>query len=633
MKNSLSNRSFYNESEGDEDDEKAFTGENQYDGDEEKAFTGENRYDGNDSDSSYYSVDNDQKNKPDSFNTSWPQSYRQSLDLYSSLASPNLGFFGSSPFLSSTLRRKQTSESLEATSKPLLSSFPDESAFDQRHCSLSLLPPLPTRKSSIKKDEKSTHISHELPISRNCSFGQAVVNGVNVLCGVALLSTPYAAKLGGWAGLSVLLIFGIISFYTGLLLRRCLDSGPGLQTYPDIGQAAFGTTGRIIVSALCVECIILESDNLSALFPNAHLSLAVFKLDSQHFFALVATLGFLPTVWLRDLSVLSYLSAGGVLMSTLVVACLFWAGQVDHIGFHHSGKVLNLSNLPVAIGMYGFCFSGHAVFPNIYTSMANRAQFPLVLLTCFGICTLLYGGVAIMGYTMFGESTESQFTLNMPQHLISSKIAVYTTVFSPFTRYPFMCLVMYSCANFYASVQLTVVKKNICSESCLNTFALTLSPVALSLEELIPSNHRESHIYAICIRTVLVISTLVVGLCIPFFVNFLVIIVAGRWSPVVVNSWWCVFWSGVVVDRFVTHNANSKFSFSNLAMSLTMLHARIFANHVTFILPCACYLSILNRKVTLLQVMLCILIIGIGVVSSISGTYSAVSKIIENLND
>lgn len=69
-----------------------------------------------------------------------------------------------------------------------------------------------------------------------------------MLCGVGLLSIPYAVKEGGWVGLSLLLLFGVLSFYTGILLRYCLDSQPGLETYPDIGQAAFGTTGRLIIS-------------------------------------------------------------------------------------------------------------------------------------------------------------------------------------------------------------------------------------------------------------------------------------------------------------------------------------------------------------------------------------------------
>lgn len=46
----------------------------------------------------------------------------------------------------------------------------------------------------------------------------------------------------------------------------------------------------------------------------------------------------------------------------------------------------------------------------------------------FGICTVMYASVAVLGYMMFGETTQSQFTLNMPQELLASKIALWTTV-------------------------------------------------------------------------------------------------------------------------------------------------------------------------------------------------------------
>ncbi|KAG5533180.1 hypothetical protein RHGRI_027410 [Rhododendron griersonianum] len=426
MHNSVSEQSFYVDESEEEDDE-----EKQFDKGED---------DGNDSDTSNYSNDNRQQSKPNSLNTTWPQSYRQSIDLYSSVPSPSITFLGTptlsrlgSSFLSSTLTRRHTPEIFPSASKPLLPAVEDEQKPHQRRSSHSLLPPFPSRRGSVRKSSK---VSHELPISRQSSFGQAVVNGINVLCGVGILSTPYAVKQGGWAGLSILVVFAVLSFYTGLLLRHCLDSQPGLETYPDIGQAAFGTVGRFAISACCVEYIILESDNLSALFPNLHLSLGGFVLNSHHLFALLATIAVLPTVWLRDLTVLSYISVGGVIASILVVLCLFWVGLVDKVGFHSKGTTLNLTTLPVAIGLYGYCYSGHAVFPNIYTSMEKPSQFPAVLLTCFGICTLMYAGVAVMGYLMFGESTLSQFTLNLPEDLVATKIAVWTTVVNPFTKYP-----------------------------------------------------------------------------------------------------------------------------------------------------------------------------------------------------
>lgn len=71
---------------------------------------------------------------------------------------------------------------------------------------------------------------------------------MNVLCGVGILSIPYAVKEGGWLSLILLFSMGSMSFYTGILLKRCLDSSPGLKTYPDIGHAAFGFAGRVFVS-------------------------------------------------------------------------------------------------------------------------------------------------------------------------------------------------------------------------------------------------------------------------------------------------------------------------------------------------------------------------------------------------
>ncbi|KAJ0764135.1 putative amino acid transporter, transmembrane domain-containing protein [Helianthus annuus] len=277
------------------------------------------------------------------------------------------------------------------------------------------------------------------------------------------------------------------------------------------------------VQASCVEFIILESDNLSSLFPYAHLNLGGYQLSSHYLFAIIITLIVLPSVWLRDMSVLSYLSACGVFVTFLLVICLFWVGLVDSVGFQtESTTILNISTLPVSIGLYGYCYAGHAVLPNIYMSMEKKSQYPLVLLACFTICTLLYAGVAVLGYMMFGESTESQFTLNLPKNLFASKIAVWAT--------------------------------NYCILLTRITYALTISPVALSLEELIPLKHQQTRFYSILIRTTLVISTLLVGLSIPFF--------------------------GLVL--------------SLIGSLLTML--------VSLIFPCACFLRLLKGKITRFQV-------------------------------
>ncbi|XP_072988778.1 amino acid transporter AVT1C-like [Typha latifolia] len=566
MKNSVSDKNLFIETDdedGDDDVADAEEGSNLRRAEDEDA---DDESDGSDSSTE----DSPRRSRPSSYNSAWPQSYRQSIDIYSSVTPPNIGFLGtptlsrlSNSFITSSFRGKHTPEIFSSLIKPLLpTTAADEQQQEEieRKSSHSLLvPPAPTRRPSLKKipeDLKPSVVSHELPIQRQCSYSQAVMNGVNVLCGVGILSTPYAVKEGGWAGLSILFMFAVLAWYTGILLRHCLDSEEGLETYPDIGQAAFGTTGRIAISiilyvelyACCVEYIILESDNLSSLFPNAQLDIGGLHLNSHVLFAIITTLVVLPTTWLRDLSVLSYISAGGVIASILVFFCLFWVGVVDKVGFENKGSPINLGGIPIAIGLYGYCYSGHAVFPNIYSSLKKSSQYPSVLFTSFAICTVLFAGVAVMGYTMFGESTQSQFTLNLPHNLVASKIALWTTVVNPITKY-----------------------------------ALTLTPMALSFEELIPSNHQKSHMHAIIIRTILVISSLCVALAVPFF--------------------------GLVMAL--------------IGSLLTML--------VTLILPCACFLSILRGKATWIQGTSCIIIIAIGIVCSVFGTSSSLSKIIHNL--
>ncbi|XP_039140383.1 amino acid transporter AVT1C [Dioscorea cayenensis subsp. rotundata] len=554
MKSSVSDRSLYIESEEEDEVNEEEVG-NKIPPDDES--------DGSDSSS----VASPRRSRPSSYNTTWPQSYRQSIDMYSSVTPPTIGFLGTptlsrlgSSFITSSFQGKHTPEIISSLIKPLLPTRVDEQEQQKRQSSHSLLlpPPIPSRRPSLRKpkdDTKLSKVSHELPISRNCSFGQAVINGINVLCGVGILSTPYAVKVGGWAGLSILFIFAGLSYYTGILLKHCLDSEPGLETYPDIGQAAFGTKGRFLVSiilylelyACCVEYIILESDNLSSLFPNAHLTIGSMHISSHVLFAVMTTLIVLPTTWLRDLSLLSYISAGGVIASILVVASLFWVGLIDQVGFQNKGDSLNLTGIPIAIGLYGYCYSGHAVYPNIYSSLEKKNQFPLVLFTCFVICTVMFAGVAVIGYLMFGETTLSQFTLNMPQGLVASKLAVWTTVVNPITKY-----------------------------------ALTLTPMALSFEELIPANHMKSHLYPIAVRSTLAFSTLFVALSVPFF--------------------------GLVM--------------AFIGSLLTMF--------VTLILPCACFMSIVKGKLTWLEGIFCIFIIIVGVICAGFGTTSAISKIIES---
>ncbi|OAY70772.1 Vacuolar amino acid transporter 1 [Ananas comosus] len=372
----------------------------------------------------------------------------------------------------------------------------------------------------------------------DATFVRTCFNGLNALSGVGLLSIPYALSQGGWLSLLLLFIVAMICCYTGLLLQRCMKADPRIRTYPDIGEFAFGYLGRIFVSVfmylelylVAIGFLILEGDNLDKLFPDTKLIVGTVSIASKQLFVMLVALIILPTTWLRSLSVLAYVSAGGVLASVIVVFSVLWAATVDGVGFGERGRFLNLSSLPTALGLYTFCYGGHAV-----------------LLLCFITCTLNYGSMAILGYLMYGDSVNSQVTLNLPTGKLSSKVAIYTTLINPFSKY-----------------------------------ALMIAPVATAIEErLITVNKRSP---TLLIRSLVVLSTVVIALTIPFF------------------------------------------------GSLMALIGSLLSIIVSMMLPCICYIKIFGasqvRKVEL------VLISGIlltGTLVAITGTYASLKEIILQL--
>ncbi|XP_065856595.1 amino acid transporter AVT1I-like [Euphorbia lathyris] len=295
-----------------------------------------------------------------------------------------------------------------------------------------------THKDKLQDSESFYHNSTKTGAS---SF-KTIVNGLNALSGVGILSTPYALASGGWLSLILLFIIASAAFYSGLLIKRCMEADSHITTYPDIGQKAFGNKGRILISVfMCTELylvavgfLILEGDNLHNLFPNVD----IVNIGGKKSFILIVALVILPTVWLDNLIILSYVSASGVLASAIIIASIFWAGAVDGVGFKQKGKLINWNGIPNAVSLYGFCYCAHPVFPALYTSMKKKHQFSNVLLICFIVCTLSYASMAVIGYLMFGSDVESQITLNLPTKTLSSKIAIYTTLVNPIAKYALM---------------------------------------------------------------------------------------------------------------------------------------------------------------------------------------------------
>ncbi|KAH0452313.1 hypothetical protein IEQ34_019612 [Dendrobium chrysotoxum] len=322
------------------------------------------------------------------------------------------------------------------------------------------------------------------------NFFQALINAVNAVSGFGLLAMPYALSEGGWLGLVTLFIISIICMYTVMLLRYCMDFNPLIQTYPDIGQLAFANKGRIIMALLmhielyfvAIGLLIIEGENISTIFPGVEVHIFGKIFEGKKVFILLSSLFILPTTWPSNFRVLSYLSMASFLVFLFLLALILWIGVFQGVGFNEKGVTVNWSQMPTTLSIFIFSFGGHAIMPTIYSSMKDKKKFSKVLIIGFTTCTVQYGLIAVIGYLMFGEETQSILTLNLPQSLLTSKIAIWIVVVIPLVKY-----------------------------------SLIIMPINISLEDQFQITGRQM---SILIRTLMVISTAIIAATMPFFAFF-----------------------------------------------------------------------------------------------------------------
>ncbi|KAJ0973101.1 hypothetical protein J5N97_021060 [Dioscorea zingiberensis] len=333
----------------------------------------------------------------------------------------------------------------------------------------------------------------------NSSFVHSVINMVGILIGLGQLSTPYAFENGGWSSAFLLIGLGIMCAYTAHIIVKCLDDeeeDSNSKSYPDIGEKAFGTKGRLIVSTFIyleifftlISYTISLSDNIRLVFAGVHLQLPGLHLSTAQVLTVIAILIALPSLWLKDLSSISFLSFGGILMSLLIFTSVASLAGFSGVEANQSIPALQLHNIPSISGLYIYSYGGHIVFPNLYTAMKDPSKFTKVSITSFTLVTLFNTAMGFMGAKLFGPRVNSQITLSMPPHLVVTKIALWATVLTPMTKY-----------------------------------ALSFAPVAIQLEHSLPTylSSRMRMVIRGSVGSILLLLILVLALSVPYFEHVL----------------------------------------------------------------------------------------------------------------
>ena len=197
---------------------------------------------------------------------------------------------------------------------------------------------------------------------------------VNFICdveGTGLLGLPYAVLNGGVAALAALIIVPVICWYTGNIMVQCLygdspaPSGrkPRLRSsIEELGEACWPGIGRKVVLALqntellmlSASYLVLCGTFLDYAFPAVPLTKILWSC--------VGAVVVLPTVFLKSLSSVAWLSLVGIVSVLVPVASVMWYGISHSSDWQLSSIPLwKPQRIPVAFGIVIFSNAAHSI--------------------------------------------------------------------------------------------------------------------------------------------------------------------------------------------------------------------------------------------------------------------------------
>ncbi|XP_031568121.1 vesicular inhibitory amino acid transporter-like [Actinia tenebrosa] len=272
-------------------------------------------------------------------------------------------------------------------------------------------------------------------------------NVINMIQGSGgVLGIPYAISLGGFPALVIILLVGLMTNFTGVLLIDCLyktSAKTGLRkkvrtSYAEIAASVWGPFGGKLVDFMIVSTCYCTSILLVMMLGSSVMSIfkGVVHVNITEW-CLICTCLLLPLVFIRKLHILAWLSMLAVLALIICILVIIGhsIGEWSSWSLHNIPN-FNLEKLPVAVGIVVFGYSGHSVFPGIQGSMQEPKKFNKVTYTSFSIVTFCKFILGLFGCLLYGTATQPLVTLNLNQNTALNIFAAVLVIINVYFSYP-----------------------------------------------------------------------------------------------------------------------------------------------------------------------------------------------------
>ena len=259
---------------------------------------------------------------------------------------------------------------------------------------------------------------------------QSVFNLVNANLGTGILAMPFVIRLGGYWGILITVILGMLGNYTGKnlvsLLYETTEDGRRMRvrdSYADIGEEFTPRFGRHMVHVVncaeqfshCVLLLIMPGTVAARAFPQSGLN------ESMWIFLL--SLIVVPTILIRKMHQVTWTSVVSVLIATMIslyvlVYSLYNLKKWDS----ELMPDFDLKVTPISFGVVMVTFSSQAYLPYIERCMREPEIFEPLMDFTYILVTVFKFMIGILVYLAFAAETKQIMTLNLPPNVFSGLI-------------------------------------------------------------------------------------------------------------------------------------------------------------------------------------------------------------------
>lgn len=267
---------------------------------------------------------------------------------------------------------------------------------------------------------------------------QSLFNIINANLGTGILAMPFVIRLGGYWGIFITVLIGVLGNYTGKVLISMLyeetEDGTRVRvrdSYADIGEAFNARFGRYLVHVVncieqfahCVLLLIMPGTVIAHTFPASGMN------ESTWIFLI--SLVIIPTIFIRKMHQVTWTSILSVAIATFISVCVLLYSLTHRT--HWSYETLpgfDVHITPISLGIVMVTYSSQAYMPAIERCMRDPELFDPLIDFAYTLVTVFKFGIGVIVFLAFTNETDQIMTLNLPHNFFGTIFNVAAIILS-----------------------------------------------------------------------------------------------------------------------------------------------------------------------------------------------------------